>query len=604
MAEAARRVFISYSRRDYYLAESLSLHLAQRGVPAWLDVLQLQPGSDWERSLFEAIDGCATFVLVASPAALRSPHVRGEWQRALAQGRRVLLLGWHRRVRLPSELQGCEWLDFRGRFAPALERLVQMLGAPAQRAPPAGAWPGRAPRAPPAVLAMLAALLLPIAAYAYGTAPDVATQDFEDFVPGLGAAPGVLLFTLFCGAMVWALSISMLQRRMGMTRLMGCLGAVAAPFVLVLWSVARGGAQGLEHMPAQVAQRVLEHLAWVGPLAALPVLAMIWIALAPPLGLLHWMPTGKAWESMRPRRLAAAQASAATPSQALAAVRRFRLLHDGADQPMADALRAALRRQGADEGSGPGAVTVLLLSNRSGRDWLASQQQALAPEPALRIVVGSAIGLLPQLDWLWQRQWIDLRRDVLAPGGAQPALPLLPEAVSQLRLPAPVARLHALLCATAMLMGVLGHLLVPPAQAAADETTLPLVVGAGLCVALAWCARRLLRRELAGAALRRWLAFGLPAGVLFGIAAAAAPDLPVEARAAGVAGVLAAAALAALAWRWLPLVQGWLPAQSPALPPGQRLAPPADWRTLLTAVFFLFAWLLPVQLIAPQLMNH
>ena len=76
VVEATQQIFISYSRRDYYLAESLSLQLVSRGLSAWMDVLELQPGADWERSLFEAIDGCAAFVLVASPAALASPHVR------------------------------------------------------------------------------------------------------------------------------------------------------------------------------------------------------------------------------------------------------------------------------------------------------------------------------------------------------------------------------------------------------------------------------------------------------------------------------------------------------------------------------------------------
>jgi hypothetical protein len=59
MIDATGQIFISYSRQDYYLAESLSLQLASRGVSAWMDVLELQPGADWERSLFDAIDGCA-----------------------------------------------------------------------------------------------------------------------------------------------------------------------------------------------------------------------------------------------------------------------------------------------------------------------------------------------------------------------------------------------------------------------------------------------------------------------------------------------------------------------------------------------------------------
>ena len=188
MAQPGQRVFISYSRRDYYFAESLTLQLRQRGVAAWMDVLELQPGATWRAALDAAIDDCAAFVLVASPAALASEPVRREWQRALAQGRRVLLLGWHRRVRLPAELQGCEWVDGRGRFGPALARLVKRLAAPDAKGPPAGPHPGRLPKLPPAVMTVLLALLLPIAGYTVATAPDASLTRPEDVMPGLGDA--------------------------------------------------------------------------------------------------------------------------------------------------------------------------------------------------------------------------------------------------------------------------------------------------------------------------------------------------------------------------------------------------------------------------------
>ncbi len=601
MSGPADRVFISYSRRDYYFAESLSLQLAQRGVPAWMDVLELQPGADWARSLYEAIDSCAVFVLVASPAALTSPHVRAEWQRALASGRRVLLLGWHRSVRLPAELQGCEWLDFRGRFAPALDRLVALLGAPLERAPLAGARPGRMPRLPPAVLAVLAALLLPIAGYGYGTAPDMSLDDFQDFLPGLGQTGGVTLFVVLSTAFVWLLSLSLLQRRMGMTRLMLCLGFVAAPFVLAVGKLLRRGPEALSQLHEGVGQRVLEHQPWVGLLALLPLLVMAWIVWARPLGLLHWMPTGKGWERQR-RPGPALRPSAATPAHALAAVRRYRLLHDAADAPLADSLRSLLARQGAVEETGPAAQPVLLLSNRTGRDWL-SRQDGLAADASLLVVVGTAIGLPPSLDWLWRRQWIDLRRGALPPSSATAALPALPEAVTQVRLPAAVARLHALLCAFAVLLGLLGYMLTPQSLRDAEQASPANVAGALLCVVIAWCARGLLRRELAAPRLRRWLTAALAAGLLFALLAPWTEGLPGDARAAGAAGALAAALVAAAAWRAWRQAQSWLPLAVPLLPAAQRLAPPADWRTTLTVIGFIFVWELPVQLFAPHLLG-
>ena len=601
MLKATQQIFISYSRRDYYLAESLSLQLVSRGLSAWMDVLELQPGADWERSLFEAIDRCAAFVLVASPAALASPHVRAEWQRALAKGRRVLLLGWHLRVHLPAELQDCEWLDFRGRFAPALGRLVDLLSSPVRHAPRAGAHPGRLLRLPPAVLAVLAALLLPIAGYGYGTAPGIALDDFKDVLPGLGQVGGLMLFVLLTTVFVWLLSLSFLQRRMGMTRLMLCLGFVATPFALVVWNFLNRGADGLTQLHGTVAQRVLEHLPWVGALALLPPLVMVWIVWTRPLGLLHWMPTGKGWERQR-RSNGERRPSAATPEQALQALRHYRLLHDKADTPLADGLRALLARQGAVEAAGQAARPILMLSNRTGRDWL-SRQESLAADPSLLVVVASAISLPSTSDWLWRRQWIDLRRGVQPVVSAASALPDLPEAVTEIRLPAPVARLHALLCGFAVLVFLIDNLLTPQALRNAEEVMPTTIVAVLLCACLVWCARRLLRREVTAAALRRWLTANIGAGWLFVVALALGQDHPLEGRAAGIAAAGAAALFAAAAWRtWQPALS-WLPMAAPLLPAAQRLAPPPDWRTTLMVTLFGFVWVLPVELFVPQLME-
>src|SRR5215467_13976409 len=70
--------FISYSRKDYYFAESLAFHLARFGVHVWLDVRDLEPGKDWERGLEQALDAATTVVLVASRDSMASPHVRSE----------------------------------------------------------------------------------------------------------------------------------------------------------------------------------------------------------------------------------------------------------------------------------------------------------------------------------------------------------------------------------------------------------------------------------------------------------------------------------------------------------------------------------------------
>jgi len=409
MASGAASVFVSYSRSDYYFAESLSFHLCRLGQQAWMDVKDLVPGAQWEASLLEAVERCDAFVLVASPAALASDNVRNEWQRALVAGKRIVLLGWFRRVRLPSELQGCEWIDFRGRFNPALQRLVATLSAdaPATHASvaPAGPYPGRGPWLPPAVLGMLIALAAPIVGYALAVAPEVARNDFEDLGLGLGRVGDVVLFAAFTLALVWGLCLSLVQRRMGMTRLMVCLGFVAAPFLLTTWKLARHGAAGLQDMPPLVAQAMLQHqpLAWA--LAALPLAAMAALWWWRPGGLLRWMPTGKGWASYRIVAAPQARLQVSDAAHTLAGIRPFHIVHDIPDRPMAERLRDELLRLGSAlaQADDTRATTVVLLSNQSSLAWVAREVQPRAAE-ALLTVVGSAIGLRQQLDWLWGRR--------------------------------------------------------------------------------------------------------------------------------------------------------------------------------------------------------
>ena len=75
------------------------------------------------------MDEAQALVLVLTPDSMRSEYVRREWQRALAQGDR-LILALFRSCELPPELQHARRVDFRGAFRPALRRLTQLLVAP------------------------------------------------------------------------------------------------------------------------------------------------------------------------------------------------------------------------------------------------------------------------------------------------------------------------------------------------------------------------------------------------------------------------------------------------------------------------------------------
>jgi len=80
-------VFISYSRADEQYATELMARLSKEpDIAPWQDRIRMRPG-DFEDQLKEGIDAAQYFVLVMTPAALRSPWVEKEWRYARENGR-------------------------------------------------------------------------------------------------------------------------------------------------------------------------------------------------------------------------------------------------------------------------------------------------------------------------------------------------------------------------------------------------------------------------------------------------------------------------------------------------------------------------------------
>lgn len=597
---SSAHVFISYSRRDYHFAESLALHLLKHGVPAWLDVKDLVPGVEWERDLMRAIDEAGAVVLVASPQALRSPNVRDEWQRALSQRKRIVVLRWFRRARLPPELLACEQVDFRGSFGPALARLLAVLGAPAGAGvAPATARLSRLPRLPPGVAAVALALAMPIIGYALTVGPHTTLDDAAEPSTGLGPAGQAIAMALFAAGLIWILCVSWLQRRMGLTRLLLCLGFVATPFVLAIGTLHWSGPSGLGDMPAGVAQTVVTHWPIGIAFAVFPLVAIVALLAWRPADVLRWLPTGKAWTAYRTRQGGLSGANVVDAREAFARIGAYRLRHDAADAPAAERLRDALRRAGAIEAPSDdsGATVVLLLTNRTPIDWVHAQSAALAGTPLLS-VVGTAIGLPESLGWLWKRQWVDFRRWMLDRPAGERGLPGVPEAVGTVRTPPGVTRLHRLQCAFGTLLCCLGGILQPPESTPADDVSAAEMIGLFAVVAGALVmlnARRFLRRSVTFASFMRWTLAGIAAGI---VAGALALDLLAQMLGPSPRWWIAATALVVLpaaGWHvrhearwWLPQLDG-TPKSVPA-----RLAPAGDWRTLGNFLLFLFVWLLIV----------
>jgi TIR domain len=155
-------VFISYSRTEAPLVEDLVRAFDRGGVPTFVDFRNLEAGGSWDQQVDQAVDDSSLMLFVVSERSVwGSDHTRGEWQRALAQGKRIIL-AIVESVALPADLVDREWIDLRrGRFRRRVHDLARLIAnpcAPERRPPTSGlgapriVWLGT-------VLATMAALL-------------------------------------------------------------------------------------------------------------------------------------------------------------------------------------------------------------------------------------------------------------------------------------------------------------------------------------------------------------------------------------------------------------------------------------------------------------
>jgi hypothetical protein len=76
----------------------------------WLDLWDIRMGEDWDRTIDAALTGCATFLIVLSPDAVRSDEVRGELRSALNDGKHIIPV-LYRPCDIPRQLQNTQYLD-------------------------------------------------------------------------------------------------------------------------------------------------------------------------------------------------------------------------------------------------------------------------------------------------------------------------------------------------------------------------------------------------------------------------------------------------------------------------------------------------------------
>ena len=81
------KVFLSYAERDEKLAQSIRVELERGGFTAWDASTKLAPGDNWALEVGKALREADAMVVLLSPAALASDHVKREIGRASCRER-------------------------------------------------------------------------------------------------------------------------------------------------------------------------------------------------------------------------------------------------------------------------------------------------------------------------------------------------------------------------------------------------------------------------------------------------------------------------------------------------------------------------------------
>ncbi len=503
-----RYIFISYSRRELFFAESLAKGLQANGLHTWLDVERLQPGEDWQAQIEDSLAACEALVLVASETALASGYVRREWEKALDYEKPIYLAIFEA-VELPRWLKCAGAVDFRANFGRATHRLANCLKGKSgfeTRIPKPNLFNLPTKLSPGVLLVTCAFLMLAVwVMILIRRLPPLLT------IPPWITGAGLLIMELALLAIFWRF----LHRQLGREQVYTILGL---PLKVTLYGAVVLLVVNFLLSDLQLIDLVAEWPAWRG-LFSLSFLVSI---LSSGCGLasqysadfLRWSPMELAELDDLRSRIYRHRYQENQGFKAAVSI-DYAIHHDPADEPVAQALHEAMaqtgHRQVSPTASGM-AQHLVILSNWTQCTWLSDlpcEMEQVIP------VIGSNLRnpADPQLTGFLKRQVVDFRDrqpdelEGLAQHLAHPEsqyvlydVDHLPHILERWLVPNPVKKRSISLIATASLglaVALFGngvHLLSGLDQVITRWLTL---FSAGL---LAWLSYRLLKRDLS----RRW----------------------------------------------------------------------------------------------------
>lgn len=109
----AKKIFISYSRKDLAFVAKLAKDIIEAGYEVWYDLSKIEGGDRWAQEIQDGINQSEIFALVVSPNSMESEWVEKEYLFASRRGMKIVPL-IHELSELPIWLLNIQYIDIVG----------------------------------------------------------------------------------------------------------------------------------------------------------------------------------------------------------------------------------------------------------------------------------------------------------------------------------------------------------------------------------------------------------------------------------------------------------------------------------------------------------
>jgi hypothetical protein len=121
--------FCSYSRADAAFALRLAEDLKTAGANVWLDQIDIEPGTPWDRAVEQALAAASRILVILPPSSVRSDNVSDELSFALSKRKRIIPV-LYLECEVPFRLARLQHIDFTHDYDRGLKALIKTLSAP------------------------------------------------------------------------------------------------------------------------------------------------------------------------------------------------------------------------------------------------------------------------------------------------------------------------------------------------------------------------------------------------------------------------------------------------------------------------------------------